>query len=506
MSKSLYRICLAIIPVIAGLLLIFPSAAVADGGPFVGNRELWTQLEEGQQTAVVTLDSNNTAHVDLFISLLDNSGESHEVVFFLPLGTEATGFNVVEKTSLDFDRELTKKLDEALRSEAERKNDVRFSLLVGSLPINGVWILPLTLALALVGCGPATAPEATFETDSSKVDIYGVNENTDLETLISTTGLDPSVKETLSRLRGQKIAVVTLQTQPPAKDGDRADQPTGQPGIHLVWTTALVFHSTEATYSYPLGTGAAWAHPIEMTGVYVVAPPGVDFTVQYPKLGIDKSGFSGMPFGHLRPMITSYHRGTAYAVDEAVGDFGRIWRAVYTQSNSAEDIVIVVGRPAGLAASLQRPFLGLGMIPTIVIGWVLALLLWVVVWRYIMPLLLKREYRFSSSKLWLESLVCPGVNTAVLLVAALIAGLYSLLATLGSGLEMIMTLLLLLLVPVAGFALLGVPGVWLSFRRHLRSSGISGGRAIVAYIVVTLVANVAYVALAIGYASLTGTM
>src|SRR4030042_390792 len=238
MSKRLYRICLAIIPVFASLLLIFPSAAVADGGPFVGNRELWTQREEGQQTAVVTLVSNNTAHVDLFISLLDNSGESHQVVFFLPLGTEATGVSVVEKTSLDFDRELTKKLDEALRSEAERKNDVRFSLLVGSLPINGVWILPLTLALALVGCGQATAPEATFETDSSKVDIYGVNENTDLETLINTTGLDPSVKETLSRLRGQKIAVVTLQTQPPAEDGDRAGQPTGQPGIHLAWTTA----------------------------------------------------------------------------------------------------------------------------------------------------------------------------------------------------------------------------------------------------------------------------
>ncbi|MBM3175138.1 MAG: hypothetical protein FJZ93_05345 [Chloroflexi bacterium] len=506
MLRRLYGLCLATMLVLASSLLIFPTPAIADGGPFVGNRELWKQLEEGQQTAVVTLGSNNTAHVDLFISLLDNSGESHQVVFFLPLGTEASGFKVVEKNSLDFDRELTKKLDEALRIEAERRSDVRFSLVAGSLLINGGWALPLTALLAWIGCGPAAAPEATFETDSSRVDIYGVNENTDLDDLINATGLDPAVKDTLSRLRGQKIAVVTLQTQPPAEDGDSPDKQTGQPGIHLAWTTRLVFHSTEATYAYPLGTGAAWAHPIEMTGVYVVAPPGVDFAVEYPKLGIDQSGYEGMPFGQLKPTITSYRRGAAYAVDEATGDFGRIWRAVYTQSNSAQDIVIVVGRPAGLAASLQKPFLGLGVMATLVIGSVLALLLWVIAWRLCIPPLLKREYRFGSSRLWLESLVCPGINAAILLVVTLVTGLYVLLAALESGFVFIVTLILILLVPIAGLATLGVPGVWLSFRRHLRSSGVSAGRTIVAYIVVTTVANTAYAALAIGYAALTGVL
>lgn len=506
MSKKLCNTCLATVLIIANLLIIFPTPAIADGGLVIKNRDLWTQLEEGQQTAVVTLAGDNTAHVDLFISLLDNSGASQQVVFFVPLGSEATNFKVVEKTSLDFAKELTGKLDETLRVEAERENKVRFSLLAGSISINGAWVLPFTLALALSGCGLATAPEATFKMDSSRVDIYGIDENTDIETLINTTGLDASVKDTLARLRGQKIALVTLQTQPPVKGGGKADKPTGQPGIHLAWATTLVSSSAEATYIYPLGTGAAWAHPIGITGVYVVAPPGVDFTVRCPELGADYSGYLGMPFGRLSPRIASFYNRPAFAIDQAEGDFGRIWRAIYVESNSAEDIVITTGGNPGFAASLQKPFLGLGMVPALAFGLVLALLLWVIAWRYTMPRLLKIDYHFGSSKLWLESLVCPGIDLAALAVMAVIAGLYPWLASLESGFALIAGLMLLIVVPVALISVLGVPGIMLSYRKHLRNSGASARRVVLAYVIVTLAANTAYLSLATGYMALTGVL
>ena len=148
-------------------------------------------------------------------------------------------------------------------------------------------MLPLWLPIILSSCA-APPPVATYETESSQVAIYGLNEDTDLEALISTTGLDPSVRETLSRLRGQQIAVVTVQTQPPSQDDGGSDRRTGQPGIHLSWTTALTRQSAEVGYSYPLGTGASWARPIELTRVYVFAPRGIDFTVQYPELGDDR--------------------------------------------------------------------------------------------------------------------------------------------------------------------------------------------------------------------------
>jgi hypothetical protein len=502
------KFCLAAILTAASLLLSFPSPAIADGGPILSDPELWAQLEEGQQTAIVTLKDDNTIDVDLFVSLLDSSGQSHEVVFFVPLGTAATDFSVIEKTSLAFDEELTKKLDEALRKNAQSKSNIRLSLLSATLLTNGGWILLLCFPLLLSGCA-GIAPEETYETDSSRVDIYGLDEDTDLEALINTTGLDPSVQETLSRLRGQRIAVVTLQTQPPLPSDDDGNSypPTGQPGIHMAWTTALVTQSASAAYSYPLGTGSSWAHPIGLTRVYVVAPPTIDFTARYPRLGTDYSGYSGftqIPFFPLKPRITDHYDTSAYAIDETRGDFGHIWRATYTQSNSAEDIVISLSSSGGFITTVRQSLLGWGVVPTILLGLLMALVLWVVAWRYCMPRMLGMEYRWRDSKLWRDSLIYPGINAAAMLVAAAIAGVaYFLGSLMGMG-GFTAGLIVAALVILA--ALFGVPSILLFLKRHQRSLGISKGRMVTAYIVVVLVANSAYLALAFGYAALLGVI
>jgi hypothetical protein len=514
------KLCLATIFIIATLLLSFPPSASADGGPILSDPELWAQLEEGQQTAVVTLKSDNTVDVDLFVSLLDSSGQSHEVVFFVPLGTDPADFSVREKTSLDFDEELIEELDEALRREAESKTDVWLSLLSPALLTNGGWMLALCFPLLLSGCAGPPSPEETYETDSSRVDIFGLDEDTDLEALINTSGLDPSVQETLARLTGQQIAIVTLQTQPPLPgDSDYGwYEPIGQPGIHLAWTTTLVPQSASVAYSYPLGTGSSWARPIGLTRIYVVAPPGIDFTAQYPKLGADYSGYSGLAegwfylFTQFRPRIMDHYDTPAYAVDETRGDFGHIWRATYTQSNSAEDVIISLGPSGGFLTTVRRSLRGLGIVPTILLGLLIALLLWVVAWRYCMPRMLGMEYRWRDSRLWQDSLLYLGINAGVVLAiaAGIFGGTYLFGYLFFERGFFVGTAGLVALLIVAGLlilvALFGVPSILLFVRRHRRRLGVSSGRAAAAYIVVVLVANSAYLALAFGYAALIGAL
>ncbi len=495
---------LVAIAVIITLLLALPAPAMADGGPILSDPQLWAQLEEGQQIAVVRLGSGNTARVDLFISMLDRSGETHEIVFFLPLGLDPSAFSVVEETSLEFDEVVTEELDEILLREARQatsyRKNVRWSLLLGTLFINGAWSWPLWLLWSLAGCaapGAQLAPIATYETESSQVAIYGMDEETDLQALIETTGLDPAVQETLARLEGQQIAVVTLQTQPPEESASYWE-PTGQPGIHLAWTTTLVSHSAEATYAYPLGTGSAWAHPIEITRVYVVAPPGVDFELQYPKLGADHSGFDlPLLWGQPEPRIMDAE-GPAYAVENAAGDFGRIWRVTYMDSNSAEDLVITrlpeMSRET-LAAlrwlRFRQPLQSL----TYVVSFVMALLVWLVAWRYVMPRMLGMAYHWLDFKLYRDALgwalLYPLTNGVLLAAAALLIPV-----TAGAS--------LLIGAPVLFVTLLGAVSIFFFARWRSRALGVSKARAAWAYVVVTLIANVVYLVFAIGYTALVG--
>lgn len=519
---------LVTVTVIATLLLVLPAPAMADGGPILSDPELWGLLEEGQQIAVVTLGSSNTAHVDLFISMLDRSGESHEIVFFLPLGIDPTDFSVVEETSLEFDERLTEELDQILLREEERtasyRRSVRWSLLLGTMSINGGWSWPLWILWSLSGCGSAAAPPAiaTYETESSQVAIYGIDKNTDLRALISTTGLDPAVQETLARLEGQQIAIVTLRTQPPPEEGDTSLRRTGQPGIHLAWNTTLVSHSAEATYSYPLGTGSAWAHPIEITRVYVVAPPGVDFVAQYPKLGLDLSGFTEGGFRiQRRPRIISAD-GPAYALENAVGDFGRVWRVTYMYSNSAEDVVITrlpEMSPETLAAlrraDLERPVRALTWLMSLVV----ALGIWVVAWRYTMPRLLGMQYQWLDLKLWRDALgwalLYPLTYPVALIATAVLAYVIVSIAWIAVGVVAqsivaeLMNMMVDLVSVVATLLLLITSLGLVSFlfsQKRSRTLGVSKGRAAAAYIVVVLLANGAYLLFAVGFAALVGAL
>jgi hypothetical protein len=498
------------------LTLALPSLARADGGPIIPDPELWAMIDEGQQIAVVHLEQDGTARVDLFISMADRSGQSHEVTFFLPLGVESGDFGVVEDTSLAFDRALTEPIEAQLKAERRAEADfgdrVRTALLLGALPAHGAWswlaALPSLLGGLRMG-GMGAAPVATFDTPGSQVSIYDINAATDLQALIETAGLDLRVEETLAALKGQQIAVVRLQAQPVAAVEEPAypGEASGQPGIHLGWRSTLVSHSAEASYTYPLGTGKAWASPIEVTRVYVVSPVELDFRVDYPRLGEDLSGLEGTTYGALA-WKNDKAKGPAFAVDEAYGDFGHIWRATYVQSNSAQDLVVT--RLEGVSREMQRAARH-ARVRRVVgdLSWPICLLAgttaWVTAWRVVIPRRLGVPYRWRQWKLYRDALAWAGlyvaVNLAILVVVAcLLAGVWpAVLASLcPTGLVVVV-----IAVPLICTAL-GLVNAYFYARSQAARLQVARGRAFGAYLLVVLMANALYLAFALGYAAIFG--
>ena len=496
-------------------VLAFPALALADGGPILSDPQLWASLKEGQQTAVVRLNPDDTAKIDLFVTMLDNTGTSHEVVYFVPLGKQASSFGVVEESSLDFDREQTRVLDETIRQNAHDRNNTWAYLLGASAPIGGAWLLPLYFpSVFLVGCAAGPVPEATFNTASSSVSIFSLESDTSLDDLISTTGLDPAVQETLSRLRGQRIAVINLKTQPASFGGSSAF-PSGQPGIHLSWTATMERQSGRATYAYPLGTGAAWSSPIELTRVYVVAPPAMDFSVRFPRLGEDRSGYNfAYIFGQDTPRILGYYNIKAYAIDQATGDFGRVWRATYSQSNASEDVVIQTGS-RGVLVGARQLLGGVNGAGSLLIAILAAALAWVAAWRYVMPRMSDFKYRWRDGRLWGDALACYGINLVATAVAVPVAGIaFFAVAALGSvlvhgngasyiGLGVAIAIILPSLLGLYALQFY-LKGQW----KHYAWLGakVSWRRTAAGYILVAVTANVAYLVFAVAFAGLVGAL
>jgi len=488
-----------------------PASGVrADGCLVLPDPQLWSRLREGQQTAVVNLTDSSHAQVDLFVSMLDETGESHEVVFYVPLGAAASDFQVAEESSLAFDEEVTEVLDQRLRAEVERnagfRTSIRLSWLFGAVFINGAWSWPLWLVIVLSGCSAAgvPAPIATFETPSSQVSIYQVAQSTNLGALIQASGLDPSVRDTLARLRGQQIAVITLQTQPSSANLDSPRAPTGQPGLHLSWKSRLAETGPAgspgaggATYSYPLGTGSAWAQPIELTRVYVTAPPGADFEAKYPRLGADASGYTdGGWSARSQPRIQLVD-GPAFAVDEAVGDYGRVWRVTYRQSNAAEDVIITrLPSTSPHTQGLLRQHQAQRLLSEA--SWLLAPLCALIIWLFCWWLVMRgvgRNLSWRSPRTWLEAigwvLLYPVVNGVGLAVAAVLSMTSSTAGLLLAGAVLLLTAL-------------GPAQVILFVRDRSRWAGVSRWKAAGAYVATVILANLIYIPVGVVFLALTG--
>jgi hypothetical protein len=507
------------------LVLALPplEAARADGGIVVSDPSLWAWIEEGQQIAVVHLAKGDLAKVDLFITMNDRSGQSHEVTFFVPLGVSAGNFQVVEQGSREFDEALTGELDASLRDyqglKANFNANIRSALLLGTLTTNGLWTGLIYVPLLLSSCTAQVTPVATFSTESSQIAIYSMDESMDIQGLIETTGLDASVKDTLESLQGQQIAVVKLQTKVASSEEDDwlpSTQDKGQPGIHLAWDSKLVPAFEGDTYTYPLGTGRAWASPIELTRVYVVAPTGVDFTASYPPMGTDLSGIGGgSPWGGLASRIywkIDTAESPAYAVDEAFGSYGHLMRLTYIKSNADRDITLTrLGQVAAATSRNIRSANAQNFLSSTT--WLIALLvglgMWLVSWRYVMPRLTGVPYSWRKGKLYGDALKWSLLYPAATIVSLILVGLvgigfafllFSVLFRYNyAGSEFTQIVMGILLAVPLLVAILGLANAFFYSLRNAKRLNISRWRAFGAYLLVVLSANVLYVLFAVAY-------
>jgi hypothetical protein len=469
---------------------------------------VWEELEEGQQIAVVTLDADGAARTDLFISLVDHTGVSHEINFFFPLGWGASGLSVSEDSSSNFEEALTDQLDERLRQDVLERRDLGSDLYLSSLPgsylINGGWTWMALLFFALVGCSGAPEPVEVLHTENAQVAVYGIDEDTDLQALIATSGLDPAVQETLRALEGQQIAVVSMRTQA-IQEGQGGGRVDSQWGLHLQWTSRLVQRDDGGwEHRYPLGTGGAWARPIPLTRVYVTAPDGVDFWVDYPVYGSDHTGYDSGLFSNNELKIYRYLDRAGYAVNELFTSQGEhVWRGIYTQANPTEDLRIVHDAQA---SRLTRDETSDSRLRQFVREWAwlygiaLAMSLWLVCWRYVMPAYLERTYRWTGLVFWRDAvvwaLVHPVINALILatlfgvgfvvsrLIEIMPEGISEALTSL-AGLAASTMGTLIVLASLLGLFTAGLFGRW-----HKGQS-----RALVGYWKVVTLSNVSYVAL-----------
>jgi hypothetical protein len=458
----------------------------ADGGLLVPY-DLWAQLREGQQIAVVTLHNDSTAKVDLFISILDKTQQSHELTFFVPLGTSTAGFYAVEQNLIDFDIENTTGLDRLLRDGANARQYAMQMLFSGALLSNGGILVPLWAPMLLSGCAAAEPkPEAVYQTESSQIGIYDISTDTDIQGLINATGLAPSVQHTLSSLVGQKIAVVRLQTQAQAKAPTSSFQYPGQgePGLHLSWNSTFIATKAGPTFTYPLGTGGAWSKPIELTRVYVVAPGDSGFQVRYPALGSEQSGFDIIEGAR----ISKYYQVPSYAVEEARGSFGRVWRVTYTQSNPTEDVVITIG-PESSWGKVQNSLAEHAFLIAFFFALAVGLASWFISWHYLMPRFLGRP---GAPRLqWHFAAIYPALNAGLIIFPGSILYLIFLL---GQTLPSLAILFIIL------------AGVNLGFFELIHGGRLGVGRGVAtrAFVFVSLISSGAYLVLSFAVAKLMG--
>jgi hypothetical protein len=283
-----------------------------------------------------------------------------------------------------------------------------------------------------------------------------------------------------------------LQTQPQKTtiqidDRDPYSTVQTQPGLHLSWMTRPVIIDGQKTVTYPLGTGAAWARPIKLTRVYVSAPEGMDFSVQYPKIGAAHSGYERISGAR----IFDYLDTPSYSVDEASDGEGHIWRAVYLQSNPTENVVITVN-PESIFSDFQR---GLGSHIygyTLLFAVIAGIGTWLLAWQYILPLFFRKNPNFARIK-WYHALLYPAVNLLFMVIPGGILLLFFMMGLPGPAL-------------IGQFVVSAGVSIGLFMLMHSKDMGAGRGKALGAFILTSLCSSVVYLALAAGFAWVAGVI
>jgi hypothetical protein len=193
-------------------------------------------------------------------------------------------------------------------------------------------------------------------------------------------------------------------------------------------------------------------------------------------------------------------------VDQAVGDFGRIWRAVYVQSNSVEDIVVtrvnelLPGTQVVLRRQVFRQWV---MRLTWAIGLLVAVAIWVSAWRNVMSRRLGFSYsHWFDPQLWIQagsSMGLYAISNAVTLLPILVI-VYD---WNWSDLACSLSLITVWLLPLTS---LGLVSGFFFVRNINRKEGIPKSRAAQAYISVVVMSCIGFGLFYVVYLILVGVL
>lgn len=342
--------------------LLWCSTAWGDGMLLVPSGVL-NSFTEQSQLALVEVRPDRTVQVDLFISLLDISGQSREVYFLLPLQTMPKEFGAREVTAKRFAEEKLRPLDALLeKAWQERVKDVRrvyalygvSALLSGPLGLlwAGPWGLELKWAGAVAGASEPPVPRISVKTEHAKADVYPALKLDELRSLAGLPELPSTVRNALTAYVGRPFALVRLRTVAPTVPiGGRwrvYGEPFGrpEPGVHFTFAQEMLAErgGDVVRYDFPLGTGRGWPNPIELAAVCVTAADHLNLDVRCPD----------------RPAETAtLHKVSAMRSTVTAAAAGRqLHMATYWGENPKRDVEIRLrpGRSAFARAQATRPW------------------------------------------------------------------------------------------------------------------------------------------------------
>jgi hypothetical protein len=357
------------------LLVLLPLLARADGFAY-GKDGVFQRLTETDQIAVVHCEPGRVT-LDMYIAI-DGIPPGETITYVLPFWQKAEGFTLAEEDSESFSRRHTwpvaRRVKDMNDLDWRASGELIQTLSLGGAVVGGPVAALLAPAGALarskgryapmeaLGVGPLT-PDATYEVATARAELYSGVKPGDLQTLVAQAGLPASYAEPLKRYRTEHFAVMTLRgmAAPPPVEGT----PVSTRGVHYHFTHAA--EGTSYTYTYPLGTGAAWPKPIVLTEVYVDAPDELVVQPTAPLTGKALRMWNLRQAVRVQRTMPDIARTGPEATEAGTGSLLReglhassAWHVAYLNSNPGEDISIVV-RPRGnmarfrFARALQQP-------------------------------------------------------------------------------------------------------------------------------------------------------
>jgi len=313
--------------------------------PTYGVRAFYS-ITETDQLAIINL-APKAVTLDMFIAI-DNIPVGQTITYVLPFWQKPEGFTMNALSGQYFRNQYLNdsKVGTIFAEEIRHANRTAAHILPDSYLRAGLCIYPPLMPVGLLSLFPVFgkhgynfSPYASIALPAGSAELYHVSNDEDLQTLLAKAGLPARYASVLHRYHTSYYAIMRLHG--PAKVLAK----------NAVSTQGLHFHFTHRTagdnysYTYPLGTGGAWAKPIGVTEVYATCADGYYLAAKAPTMG---------------KMLASNERGSEYEYSQYAKDklpvatasmlpqmrYPRAWHRVYYNSNPTEDITIrLVRRP-----------------------------------------------------------------------------------------------------------------------------------------------------------------